>query len=208
MEPFRIRRRVAVAAGLALLGMLVAQGSPHAAATEPLLRPTPLVLKDGRLAKVSVHILPFAPGEADLASEPAGYLAKLTRAVDTDCFLTAQVIGHIAFSEVADDDSWKANRLARERADAVHASLIDGGLPMKAIASVWDWQFMVREPRATLWVFELPPRVEQGNAEPERVTRAAAAPAEPLATPVAKPALVDPSASTAGSAAEVGPPVR
>jgi hypothetical protein len=138
---------------------------------------------------VSIHVLPFASGKAELAAEPAEYLAKLTRAVGTDCFLTAQVIGHIASNEIAGDDTLNAHRLARSRADAVQASLI--------VASVWDWQFMVREPRATLWVFELTagedcegrqlqgdlvaeaPSAEQGKAAPERVTRPAAAPAEP-----------------------------
>jgi hypothetical protein len=186
--------------------MLPAPGASHAAGAEPLLRPTPLVLKDGRIANVSIHVLPFASGKAELAAEPAEYLAKLTRAVGTDCFLTAQVIGHIASNEIAGDDTLNAHRLARSRADAVQASLIGGGLPAKAIASVWDWQFMVREPRATLWVFELTagedcegrqlhgdlvaeaPSAEQGKAAPERVTRPAAAPAEPPAASAAQPA--------------------
>jgi hypothetical protein len=192
---------VTVAAGLALLGTLAAHGSLQAAADEPLLRPTPLVLKDGRIANVSIHVLPFAAGRAELADGPAKYLADLTRAVGTDCFLTAQVIGHIASSEVSGDDALNAHRLARSRADAVQASLIGGGLPGKAIASVWDWQFMVREPRATLWVFELtagedcegkplrgdlvaqvPSAPEQrAAAAPER--RAAAAPEQRIAAP-------------------------
>jgi hypothetical protein len=205
MKSFRVPRSLTVA-GLVLLGMLPAQAAPHAAGAEPLLRPTPLVLKDGRIANVSIHVLPFASGKAELAAEPAEYLAQLTRAVGTDCFLTAQVIGHIASNEIAGDDTLNAHRLARSRADAVQASLIGGGLPAKAIASVWDWQFMVREPRATLWVFELTagedcegrqlqgdlvaeaPAAEQGKPAPERVTRPAAAPAEPPAASAAKPA--------------------
>lgn len=104
---------------------------------------------------MSVHVVPFAPGRTELAPEIGEQLAGLTRAIGTDCFLTAQVIGHIESSEVAEDDTLKAHRLARSRADTVQASLIGGGLPAKAIASVWDWQFMVREARATLWVFQL-----------------------------------------------------
>jgi hypothetical protein len=223
MKPFLVPSRVTVVAGLALLGMLPAQGSAHAAAAEPLLRPTPLVLKDGRIANVSIHVLPFAPGQAELAAEPAEYLAKLTRAVGTDCFLTAQVIGHIASSEVAEDDTLKAHRLARSRADAVQASLIGGGLPAKAIASVWDWQFMVREPRATLWVFELtagedcegrqlqgdlvaqvPPSTEQSSAAPERATTAAAAPAE---APATKPAVAATKPAKKQAAAAAKPAV-
>ena len=221
MKPFRVPRTVSVAA-LVLLGLLPAQGSPRAAGAEPLLRPTPLVLKDGRIANVSIHVLPFASGQAELAAAPAEYLAKLTRAVGTDCFLTAQVIGHIASDEIAGDDTLNAHRLARSRADAVQASLIGGGLPAKAIASVWDWQFMVREPRATLWVFELTagedcegrqlhgdlvaeaPATEQGNAAPERVTKPAVAPAETPAAPAATAAK--PAATAAKPAATAAKP--
>ena len=221
MKPFRVPRTVSVAA-LVLLGLLPAQGSPRAAGAEPLLRPTPLVLKDGRIANVSIHVLPFASGQAELAAAPAEYLAKLTRAVGTDCFLTAQVIGHIASDEIAGDDTLNAHRLARSRADAVQASLIGGGLPAKAIASVWDWQFMVREPRATLWVFELTagedcegrqlhgdlvaeaPATEQGNAAPERVTKPAVAPAETPDAPAATAAK--PAATAAKPAATAAKP--
>ena len=221
MKPFRVSRTVSVAA-LVLLGLLPAQGSPRAAGAEPLLRPTPLVLKDGRIANVSIHVLPFASGQAELAAAPAEYLAKLTRAVGTDCFLTAQVIGHIASDEIAGDDTLNAHRLARSRADAVQASLIGGGLPAKAIASVWDWQFMVREPRATLWVFELTagedcegrqlhgdlvaeaPATEQGNAAPERVTKPAVAPAETPDAPAATAAK--PAATAAKPAATAAKP--
>jgi hypothetical protein len=198
MKPFRVPQAhsVIVSAGLALLGTLAAEHPLQAAVAEPLLQPTPLVLKDGRIANVSIHVVPFAPGQAELAPGPAGHLAELTRAVGTDCFLTAQVIGHIDSSEVAEDDTLNAHRLARARADAVQATLIGGGLPAKAIASVWDWQFMVPAPRATLWVFELTagedcegrplqgdlvaqvPPTEQRSGAPERTIARAAAPAE------------------------------
>ena len=142
--------RSLIAAGLGMIALVAAERPLQARQAEPLLQPTPLVLKDGRIASVSIHVVPFAPGRADLGGEAAARVAELTRTVGTDCFLTAQVIGHIDASEVAQDDSLNAHRLARSRADAVQASLIGGGLPAKAIASVWDWQFMVRAPRATL----------------------------------------------------------
>ena len=204
MNLFCVRKALAVPlfTGLALIGTLAAERSLQAQEGEPLLRPTPLVLKDGRIANVSIHVVPFAPGRAELAAGPAGDLAELTRAAGTDCFLTAQVIGHIDSSEVAQDDTLNAHRLARARADAVQASLIGGGLPAKAIASVWDWQFMVRAPRATLWVFELvagedcegrplhgdmvaqaPSPAEQRTAEPERGIARALAPAERTVAP-------------------------
>ena len=158
MKPLRVKvvHRAALLAALGLIGVIVAERPVQAAGqAEPLLRPTPLVLKDGRIANVSIHEVPFARGQAGLTTESGADLTELTRTVGTDCFLTAQVIGHIDSSEIAEQDSLSAHRLARARADAVQASLIHNGLPAKAIASVWDWQFMVREARATLWVFQL-----------------------------------------------------
>src|SRR5690606_25883026 len=90
-----------------------------------------------------------------LPGEIAAQLAEIATALATDCFLTAQVIGHVSSREVAENETLEAHRLARARADAVQAALIGSGLPAKAIASVWDWQFLVREPRATLWTFRL-----------------------------------------------------
>ena len=146
-----------MAALLVLIGQTLVAGGPANAAVgqEALLPPTPLVLKDGRIANVSIHVLPFERGDGELTGDAAAGLAKLTAQVATDCFLTAQVIGHVSSREVADNETLAAHRLARSRADAVQSSLIGGGLPAKSIASVWDWQFLVREPRATLWVFRL-----------------------------------------------------
>jgi outer membrane protein OmpA-like peptidoglycan-associated protein len=136
-------------------GLLPSASARAAVAPEALLQPTPLVLKDGRIANVSIHVLPFDTGTGELARPASARLAELVATVATDCFLTAQVIGHVSSREVADNETLAAHRLARARADAVQASLIGGGLPAKSIASVWDWQFLVREPRATLWVFRL-----------------------------------------------------
>src|SRR5918996_3396922 len=152
-----LQRWTTIAALFVLIGQLPLPGAAARAAVGPeaLLPPTPLVLKDGRIADVSIHVLPFDNGAGELAGNVAAGLADLTATVATDCFLTAQVIGHVSSREVADNETLAAHRLARARADAVQASLIGGGLPAKAIASVWDWQFLVREPRATLWVFRL-----------------------------------------------------
>jgi outer membrane protein OmpA-like peptidoglycan-associated protein len=150
-------RWTTIAALFVLISQILLASAPAGAAVGPpaLLQPTPLVLKDGRIANVSIHVLPFDNGQGELAGNIAAALAELTGTVATDCFLTAQVIGHVSSREVADNETLAAHRLARARADAVQASLIGGGLPAKAIASVWDWQFLVREPRATLWVFRL-----------------------------------------------------
>ncbi len=156
MTSSRILERWTTIAALFVLIMQIVPGPVAAAATtQELLSPTPLVLKDGRIANVSIHLLPFETDQDELAGDTAARLAGLTAQLANDCFLTAQVIGHVSSREIAENETLAAHRLARARADAVQASLIGGGLPAKAIASVWDWQFLVREPRATLWVFRL-----------------------------------------------------
>jgi hypothetical protein len=119
------------------------------------LEATPLVLKDGRIARVSIHTIPFPEDAAALASTTAMELETLTQTVATDCFLTAQVIGHVGKTETDGRDTVDIHRLARARADTIQQSLIVNGLPETSIASVWDWQFMVQDARATLWVFQL-----------------------------------------------------
>ena len=65
----RIAGRMAILAGLCLVGVSMA-GSPALAAVpaQPLLRPTPLVLKDGRIASVSIYRVPFAPGDTQVGT--------------------------------------------------------------------------------------------------------------------------------------------
>lgn len=116
---------------------------------------TPLVLKDGRIARVSIHNIPFPDDAAALASATASELETFTQSMATDCFLTAQVIGHVDKKETGGRDTADIHRLARARADTIQDLLIDNGLPAASIASVWDWQFMVKDARATLWVFRL-----------------------------------------------------
>jgi hypothetical protein len=230
MNAFRALATRSTVVGLGLIALIAAERPLQARQAEPLLQPTPLVLKDGRIASVSIHTVPFAPGRADLSGEAAARVAELTRAVGTDCFLTAQVIGHIDAGEVSQDDTLNAHRLARSRADAVQASLIGGGLPAKAIASVWDWQFMVRAPRATLWIFQLTagedcegrpldgalvaqaPSNPRSAVQPERAAVPppggpnAGAPAPAAVAQVAEPAR--PVAPAAASATAEPPPAR
>jgi hypothetical protein len=177
-----------------------APGQAAEAGDDTLLQPTPLVLKDGRSANVSVHVLSFPPGQSVLGAANAQRLDSLSAELATDCFLTAQVIGHVGSAEVG-NDTLGAHRLARARADAVQASLIADGLPAKAIASVWDWQFMVREPRATIWVFRLTPGEDcEGKpvdaAAPALVARAEPAPA---ATRVSDPRPIAPTGNSTRS---------
>lgn len=151
--------RLSRLAGSALLLIGTTLSSPSASAESPLvndaLTVTPLVLKDGRIARVSVHTIPFPVDKPALASKTATELAAFTQQIATDCFLTAQVIGHVDKKETSGRETVDIHRLARSRADTIQESLIQNGLPAESIASVWDWQFMVQHARATLWVFRL-----------------------------------------------------
>jgi len=138
------------ACGLISLAMPVT-----AAPLDKMLNATPLVLKDGRIAEVSVHTIPF-PGDAVApSSKTSNQLDSFTQGIATDCFLTAQVIGHVGKGEISGRETADIHRLARARADTIQSSLINNGLPAASIASVWDWRFMVQQARVTLWVFRL-----------------------------------------------------
>ncbi len=142
---------------LAAVGASIAYplANANAASLTKDLVGTPLVLKDGRIARVSIHNVPFSRDEEALGSKTAMQLEALTQSVATDCFLTAQVIGHVDKSEARDRNTVDIHRLARARADTVQSALVVNGLPPESIASVWDWQFIVQDARATLWVFQL-----------------------------------------------------
>jgi len=196
-------RVLLIASGLTA-GLSLGAAAETTAAGDSLLSPTPLILKDGRIANVSVHVVAFGQGGSALDAALAHQLSVLTDEVATDCFLTAQVIGHVGSSEVAGNDTLNAHRLARARADAVQASLIAGGLPAKAIASVWDWQFMVREARATLWVFRLTPGEDCEGAPLDSAAAPLVARAEPWPAPTQTPQV--PAVGAAALAAEPARP--
>lgn len=196
----------AAPAGMLVLALLAAAAPAVAqSAGQTLLAPTPLILKDGRIANVSVHVLPFRDGAVDFAPGALGSLSRVVAEVATDCFLTAQVIGHVSPQEVGETDTLGAHRLARSRADSVQASLIEGGLPAKSIASVWDWQFLVRESRATLWVFRLTEGEEcEGDPlAPGSAALVAEAPAVP--EPETLAGTPAPAVSTRGTGAQNSP---
>lgn len=138
---------------------------------------TPLVLKDGRIAHVAIWAVPFRPGANDLNPEVRAELAGLVETLATDCFLTAQAIGHVEPEAAKAGESLAAHRLARARADRIQQAMVERGLQASAIASVWDWQFVVKEPRVTVWVFRLH---EGEDCEGKRLERpAASAPPSP-----------------------------
>jgi outer membrane protein OmpA-like peptidoglycan-associated protein len=111
----------------------------------PLARqPLPLAIRDGRIARLTVHAVPFDVGSKDLAPATAAALGELVAGLATDCFLTAEAIGHVRPGTPGDGDTLASHRLARARAEAVQAALTEGGLPAESVASVWDFQFTVR----------------------------------------------------------------
>ncbi len=151
----RLRMSIAIAGSMLLTGIAIGSASANAASIGSTLSTTPLVLKDGRIAEVSVHTVPFpedgvAPQQAIRAA-----LDEFAGSIATDCFLTAQVIGHVGKEEISGRETADIHRLARARADTIQGALIEVGLPATSIASVWDWRFMVRQARVTLWVFRL-----------------------------------------------------
>lgn len=148
-------RMAACSALLAGCGVAGLTTSTTAASIDKMLQSTPLVLKDGRIAEVSVHTIPFPDDAVAPASKTKNRLNAFTQQIATDCFLTAQVIGHVDKSETSGRETADIHRLARARADTIQASLIENGLPAASIASVWDWRFMVQQARVTLWVFRL-----------------------------------------------------
>lgn len=148
------------AAHVGTLMALALAGSMPAVADDGVLQAlipqaAPLVLKDGRLARISIHAIPFDTGAERPSSDAAAAVTALARTLATDCFLTAQAIGHVLPGTPGDGEILAAHRVARARAEQVQRLLAAAGLPTASIASVWDWQFMVQEPRVTLWVFQL-----------------------------------------------------
>lgn len=191
--------------GLAALLPCATLAGTALAIDDLLSGPTPLILKDGRIAQVSVHTIPFATGAGELDPKGAAELDALLVPLATDCFLTAQAIGHVEPGLNRDGDTLNAHRLARARADYVQAALAGQGMPLAAVASVWDWQFLVKQSRVTLWVFRLEVGDDcEGKRLPRDTTVAAvAAPAAAAVTP--PPVLPAPASAESRPPAEVKP---
>ncbi|GBD42590.1 hypothetical protein HRbin40_00044 [bacterium HR40] len=202
--------------GLPLAATPVAAETPavRSLAGEPL----PLVLRDGRIAHIGVWAIPFANGSAQPEAGVADELERLAATLATDCFLTAQVVGHVAPGAGRDGDTLMAHRLARARADQVQAVLVRHGLSHNAVASVWDWQFSTPESRVTLWVFALVPGedcegvpLSAGQTGPAETPSALLSSQTVEGTPQAarpggEPAESEPIVGTRGRAAATGQP--
>jgi hypothetical protein len=118
--------------------------------------PLPVAIRDGGVAAVTVHAVPFELGRKALDDTTKAALDAILSGVATDCFLSAQIVGHVQPGPQADGDTLAAHRLARARSETVREALIRAGLPADAITSVWDFRFTTREPRATLWLSARP----------------------------------------------------
>ncbi len=195
------RRRLSGLAAVLALMLPVAAG---AAADERFGEGMPLVLKDGRIATVKVHAIPFETGADTLDDVAAETLRTLFEPLATDCFLTAQAIGHVAPGITRDGDTLSAHRLARARADSIQAALTGFGMPQPSVASVWDWQFLLHKSQVTLWVFSLTQGDDcDGTPLPRGEPALAAADGEATAATTAstEPASAPPVGSVAEAAA-------
>ena len=171
----------------ALLAVAGVSPLPSAAAatsggiTSLTARPLPMAVDGGTLAEVRAHAVPFALGSSALEGGIAAALDALLATAATDCFLFAQVVGHVQPGPAADGDTRAAHRLARARADAVAAALQRAGVPAGSVAATWDFSFSTAEPRATLWLFERTAGADcQGTPLPGAPPPAAVAAADPL----------------------------
>lgn len=174
-------------AGLALLVAGLTAPVAALAIDSQLDAGMPLVLKDGRIANVTVHTIPFETGQGSLDQPAVKALRELVTPMATDCFLTAQAIGHVEPGVTRDGDTLSAHRLARARADNIQATLAGLGMPQAAVASVWDWQFLEEKSQVTLWVFSLNVGDDCDGAPLEQVQAAAAPAASPATTERVRP---------------------
>jgi outer membrane protein OmpA-like peptidoglycan-associated protein len=195
----RASRGVAGALALLAVGLAGAGAAAPAQALDQALAATPLVLKDGRIAQVSIFAIPFPDDAAAPDSKTRKALQAFIRTIATDCFLTAQVIGHVDKKETSGRETADIHRLARARADTVQQSLIESGLPATSIASVWDWRFMVQEARATLWIFRLTTGEDCEDAVIDASSRDQIAGADQPASPARAMASAPPKPETAPS---------
>ena len=176
-------------AGLALLLGLALPFAASATIDDRFGDGMPLVLKDGRIANVTVHAIPFETGAGELDPATAETVRTMFEPLATDCFLTAQAIGHVAPGITRDGDTLSAHRLARARADAIQAALAGFGMPQPSVASVWDWQFLLQKSQVTLWVFSLTEGDDcDGTPLPKGEPVLAAAEGEPIETTATTPA--------------------
>lgn len=198
-----MRKRSRIVGPAAVGGCLLAALTPGAPARAegelpvPAMGRLPFAIRDGRIAAVSTHTVPFATGSRELVPATAAALERLARSLATDCFLTAQAIGHA--SPEAEGDPIEAQALAQARAELVKRLLGQAGLPADAVAALADYRFTTPASAVTLWAFRLvegadcggkalPPRPAREAAPPVAAVEPAAAPPQPVEEPAPSPA--------------------
>ncbi len=80
----------------AFLAMAAPQPAARAAGELPALAPTalPMAIRDGRVASITVHAIPFVDGAQVLDPDTAAALQRLAAEAAGACFLTGQAVGH------------------------------------------------------------------------------------------------------------------
>ncbi len=153
-----VRVMVSTSRLLALLSGLLLTAPPVAAAElETLGRDLPLALRDGRMARVTVVRLPFAPDRTEPEGGVAAAFEGLVRAVPAPCLLSLQLVGLAAPAREGEAGTLGLHRLARERAERLARRLAAVGVPEARIAAVWDWQLRARRAAVLAWLFALDP---------------------------------------------------
>jgi hypothetical protein len=183
-----IRSRIVgpAAAGCSIVLATMAVPAPAVMAEElpvPALDRLPFAIRDGRIARVTVRTVPFEPGRSELTPPVEAALQRLAEEVATDCFLTAEAIGHARPDLAAEGDVVEAQALARARSELVKRLLGRVGLPGDAVAALADYGFTVEETGVTLWIF----RLAEGEACGEEAL--AHGPEPPPPRPAPKPAM-------------------
>jgi len=120
-------------------------------------RDLPLVLVDGRTARVSILRVPAPPDRSEPQAAALAALDAALGGVDPDCVLSVQVVGAAETGVEGDPGALGIHRLARERAEAVRAHLAARGLPADRITAVWDYALVWRARGALVWLFRLDP---------------------------------------------------
>lgn len=169
---------------LPALALLLAPVAAHAG--ELLVaRDLPLVLGDGRTARVSILRVPAEADRSEPRPEGLQALDSLLAGIDPACVLSGQVVGSAEAGVEGDAGALGVHRLARERAEAVRDHLAARGLPAGRIAAVWDFTLAFRERGALVWLFRLDDDECAGGLPADAQLAAASAGEDPGATPPA-----------------------
>jgi hypothetical protein len=154
MKPFRVgtTRRAIILASLGVIGFVVAGRALQAASSaELLLHATLLVLKDGRIANVSIHVVPFARAAPTSPPSP-----RPPRRIDARG--RHRLLSHCADRPHRFRRGRRGCHLECASARALARRCGAGGADRRGSAGEGDRERLglaVHGARATLWVFQL-----------------------------------------------------